>query len=134
MYIADRYHYIQSVQSVEPSKSLARLEYTVKVDEVLTEPGVKVDISTLGLISVEGVCLFQCRLRCSQPVHRQVRRDCRKRRLSLRGIVQVTRVCHGLVHRRQRSFPGTVTHLRHGFACWFVGGACVVPRLHEVLC
>jgi hypothetical protein len=30
--------------------------------------------------------------------------------------------------------PGTVTHLRHGFAFWFAGGACVEPQLHDVLC
>jgi hypothetical protein len=60
MCIANRYHCIQSVQSVKPSKPLARLKYTVKVDEVLTEPGIKVNISTLGLISVEGICLIQC--------------------------------------------------------------------------
>jgi hypothetical protein len=70
MCIAERYHCVQYFQSVKPLKSLARLEYAIKVDEVLTEPGVKVDVSTLGLISVEGVCLLQCGLRCSQPVYR----------------------------------------------------------------
>jgi hypothetical protein len=60
MCIAERCHCIQSVQSVQHSRSLARLEYTVKVDEVLTKPGVEVDVSTLRLIVVEGVCLLQC--------------------------------------------------------------------------
>jgi hypothetical protein len=102
MRITDRCH--QHVESIKPLKILACLKYTVKVDELLTKPGVEVDISTLRLISVERVGLLQCGLRRSQPIHRRVRRNRRKRRPPLCGIVQSACVCHGLARGRRVSF------------------------------
>ena len=61
--VVKRHHGIYSFKPVKTSNPLVCLEYAVKVDELLTEPGVEVDAPTLGLIGVEGIGLLQCRLR-----------------------------------------------------------------------